>query len=261
MTADGLTEDAFLGGRLRLLQPAKGYRAGTDPVFLAAAVPAEAGERVLDLGTGVGTAALCLAARVPGLALHGVEIQPAYAGLAERNAAKAGAAMTVHRGDLMAMPAALKALSFDHVMMNPPFFPGRAATASPDAGRDRAQREGAAGLADWIAAGLRRLREGGRLTLIHRTERLAAILAALDGPAGDAAVLPLAGRAGRPAERVVVTARKARRGPLTLLPPFIVHAGSRHRADAPDFTPEANAILRGEAALPCSGPLDAVKRA
>ena len=85
-----LTCNDFLGGRVRLYQPVKGYRAGVDPVLLAAAVPARAGDHVLELGCGAGQALLCLAARVPGLRLTGVELQAAYADLARRNGALNG---------------------------------------------------------------------------------------------------------------------------------------------------------------------------
>ena len=117
-----LTEDAFLDGRVRLLQPIAGYRAATDPVFLAAACPARAGERVLDLGSGAGAAAFCLAARVPGVRVEGLERQPAYAALSERNAARNGVDWRVWRGDVAAPPAELRQISFDHVITNPPFF-------------------------------------------------------------------------------------------------------------------------------------------
>lgn len=167
-----LSRDGFLGGRLQLLQPVRGYRAATDPVLLAAFTPARPGERVLDLGCGAGTASLCLAARVAGLDLHGIELQPAYARLARRNATDNCVALTVHDGDLTRPPAALKALVFDQVLTNPPFHAGGAVTPPADLGRDQAHREQVP-LGDWIAAGLRRLRPGGHLTLIHRAERLA----------------------------------------------------------------------------------------
>lgn len=179
---DELTSDAFLDGRLRLWQPRKGYRAATDPVLLAAFTPARAGERVLELGLGAGAAALCLAMRVPGLDLHGLELQPAYAALARRNAEANGIALAVYEGDLRRPPPDLRALAFDHVMANPPFHPA-SASRGPDAGRDLAHREDAP-LAAWIDAGLRRLRPGGRIVLVHRAERLPEILAGLAGRAG-----------------------------------------------------------------------------
>ena len=69
-----LTEDGFLGGRLRILQPEKGVRAGIDSVFLAAAVPAHTGDSVFEAGIGPGVAALCLLARSPGVEVTGVEV-------------------------------------------------------------------------------------------------------------------------------------------------------------------------------------------
>jgi tRNA1(Val) A37 N6-methylase TrmN6 len=243
-----LTHDRFLDGRLRLWQPRTGYRAATDPVLLAAFVPARPGERVLELGCGVGAAALCLATRVPGLEIHGLEVQPAYAELARRNAAANRLALIVHDGDLRHPPAALRKLSFDLVMINPPYHPA-AATSSPDPGRDRSHREGEAPLAEWISAGLRRLRPGGRLVMIHRTARLDEVLAGVAGRAGSVEVLPVAARLGRPAARVLVRARKNRAGPLTLWPPLTLHEGNTHAADAESYTGEAQKLLRGMAEL------------
>jgi len=248
---DDLTTDPFLGGRLRLVQPRQGYRAATDPVFLAAAVAARPGERVLDLGCGAGAAIFCLGARVDGLQLHGLDLQPDYLALARRNGNLNGIALTVHQGDVTAMPGVLRQLAFDHVMMNPPYH--RAGDApSPVAGRDMAHREGEAVLADWIGAGLARLSPKGWLTLIHRAERLPEILRALDGLAGAIAVKPLVARAGREAGRVVVQARKGARAPFRLLAPLVLHEGPEHLRDGDDFSADATAILRTGTALDMS---------
>lgn len=247
LSAGPLTEDLLLGGRVRLSQPVAGYRAATDPLLLAAAVPARAGETVLELGLGAGAAALCLAARVQGVVLTGVEIQPEYAALARANAAANGVSLEVVEGDVAALPAALRARRFDHVMMNPPFHAH--GLASPVEGRDRAHREGEAGVGAWISAAVARARPRGRVTLIHRAERLPEILAALSGPAGEIAVLPLAARGGRAAKRVIVTARTQMRGPFRLLAPLVLHEGAAHSADGDDFTAAARAILRDGAAL------------
>ncbi|PZQ52220.1 MAG: methyltransferase [Rhodovulum sulfidophilum] len=243
-----LSEDGFLGGRLRIRQPVSGYRAATDPVFLAAFTPARAGQSVLELGCGAGVAILCLAARVPGLDLHGLEAQPGYAALARANAAANGIALAVHTGDLRRPPVELRGRSFDHVIANPPFYAGGTATAPRDPGRRAAHVE-EAGLGDWIDAGLRRLAPGGWLTLVHRAERLGAILAGLEGRAGSTVVLPVAPRSGRPAGRVLVRARKGAAGPLVLAPPLVVHRGASHAGDSGGYAPEAEQALRDAAPL------------
>jgi len=246
---DALTQDGFLGGRLRLWQPRHGYRAATDPVLLAAAIPAQAGDQVLDLGCGVGAAALCLAARVSDLQLTGLEVQLDYAALARRNAAETALPLDVLTGDVTAPPAHLRARQFDHVLTNPPFYGPSATTAPNDPGRDQAHREGAAGLEAFIDLALKRLRPGGTVTVIHRAERLGDILACLAPRTGDARVLPLAARAGRAAKRVIVQARKDRRGPLVLLAPLILHEGAIHERDGASYTSPVRGILEDAQAL------------
>lgn len=252
MSEDATTLDAFLGGRVTLRQPCHGYRAATDPVFLAAACPAKAGERVLELGCGVGAASLCLAARVPGLRLIGVERQAEYAALARENAARAGVDLSVIEADLAALPADLRQMRFDHVLANPPYFRPGEGSAAQDAGREAANREDTP-LNQWIATARARLEPGGWLTLIHLAERLPHCLTALATGFGAITVLPLQPRPGRAASRVVIRARKSARTPFRLLAPFLIHEGAEHGADAPDFTAQAQAILRAAAPLPFPG--------
>lgn len=240
-TKDQLSDDQFLYGRLRLWQPLRGYRAAIDPVLLAAACPAVAGESVLDLGCGVGAAVLCLAARVPDLRLTGLELQPGYADLARRNAARNGIALEVAEGDLRHMPAALRR-DFDQVICNPPYYPA-GGTPSPVADRATAMQVEEVALADWIAIAARRLRPGGWLTMITGADALPELLAGL-GKLGSASVLPLAAREGRAAKRVILRARKGGRAQFRLLAPFVLHHGASHDGDREDYTPEANRILR-----------------
>lgn len=236
---DALEAHDFLGGRLSLLQPRKGYRSGVDAVYLAAAAPAKPGETVLDLGCGAGVAAFCLASRVPNLTLHGLEVQPSYAALAERNAS--GAAFTIHRGSVSDPPASLRALSIDGVIANPPYY---REGSGPESGVKHTAHLESAPLADWIDCALRRLRPGGWLAMIQRAERLPDILSGLAGRAGDIRIRPVAGRIGRDATRVVVKARKGSRAPFTLCAPLIEHDGPAHLSDGDDFSAEAAAVLR-----------------
>ena len=245
---EDLDSHGFLGGRIAVLQPRGGYRSGADTVLLAAACPARPGQRVLDLGCGAGVATFCLAARVGGLALHGLEVQPAYADLARRNADALGIAMTVHEGDVAAPPRTLRAVEVDHVILNPPYFEDAASSAVRDPGKDRAFRADAP-VEKWIDAGLRRLVPGGWLAMVHRAACLPAILAALEGRAGAVSILPLAPRAGRPADRLILRARKGAATPLTLHAPFVMHDGERHVRDGDPLSQAAERVLRHGAAL------------
>lgn len=244
-----LTTDRFLGGRLEITQPANGFRAGIDAVLLAAAVPAQPGERVLELGCGVGTASLCLAERVAGLDLTGVEIQPDYADLARDNAVRAGRAMVVFAADLQALPAEIASRDFDQVFANPPYYHRAGRDAAQDAGRDLALA-GQTPLSAWIDCAVRRLRPGGCLTVIQRPDRVPELLGALDARMGAIEFLPLIPREGRPASLVLIRARKGRRTPFSLRAPLVMHRGARHEMDADDYQPEVAKVLRNVAALP-----------
>ncbi len=246
--ADGLSQDAFLGGRLSVWQPVRGYRAGIDPLLLAAAVTAVAGESVLELGCGAGVASLCLGSRVPGLLLAGVEVQAAYAELARLNADANDIAVEVVNADLTALPGNLRARSFDHVMMNPPYFDRTQGTASSDTGRDVALGGGTP-LAAWVDAATKRLVPGGWLTLIQRTARLSDVLASLDDRVGSVTVWPVAARTGRAADLFLLRAKKGGHAPFRMLFPLLLHGGDRHLSDAKDYTPAINAVLRDGAGL------------
>ncbi|ABC23749.1 methyltransferase small [Rhodospirillum rubrum F11] len=236
-------EDGLLDGRLRLMQPVDGYKVAIDSVLLAAAVDAAPGAHVLDAGAGTGAALLCLAARRPDLRVTGLELQALHAGLChwsiELNAL-AGRAR-VMAGDLDRPPPELRATPFDAVMTNPPFT--SAGTPPPDGGRARAMMEGMA-LERWVARCLALLRPKGRFFAVHRADRLDDLISALTGRAGEITVLPLWSRAGRPAERVIVAARKGVRGGARLLPGLVLH-----QADATAYTDETTALLRSGKAL------------
>lgn len=245
------TDSAFLCGQLQVLQPRHGYRAGADPVFLAAAVEADPGQSVLDLGCGVGTALLCLSARVTGLDLTGVELQPHLVGLAEQNIRRNGATARVLEADISKLPDEVRARHFDHVMTNPPFFDRDLGTAADDTGREQGRGESTS-LANWLDIALRRTAPKGRLTLINRIERLPACLAALQGRAGDVVVLPLLPRRERSAKLFLMTAKKDAKGAFSLRAPFILHDGDRHEQDKDSYSARAQDILRRGQALSLS---------
>jgi tRNA1(Val) A37 N6-methylase TrmN6 len=258
------TRDSLLDGRVRYAQPREGFRSGIEPVLLAAAVPARHGEHVLEGGSGAGAALLCLAARVPGVHGVGVEVDPSLVALALQNAAANSAAeLRFVARDLLEMSAAHRhpgesgdpdrlgprfrgddAARFDHVFANPPYHPADA-TTSPIAARESAKRSRPGLLRDWAAALAAPLRQRGTLTFILPAALLPeAIDAVRTAGCQPASVLPLWPKRGRPAKLVLLQAVKGGRMKLRLLPGLVLHAESG------GFTPEADAILRGGAALP-----------
>lgn len=229
-----LTEDALLGGRVRLLQPSRGYRVAIDAVLLAAAVDAAPGERVLDLGTGVGAVGLCIAARVPGCNIVGIELQSELAALAVRNAALNGAGnrMQTIVHDL-AHPLPQDIANFDHVATNPPYLAAAVADPSPNRSKALATVESSANLVRWLAVATGALKPTGTLTAIHRSDRLEEILDCLACLGwGNVIVKRLP-----PAGRILVQARSGARAQHESQPLFLHAPGG-------GYTDQVEAILR-----------------
>jgi len=246
-----VSENRLLGGRVRLRQPVTGYRAAIDPVLLAATVPATAGERVLDVGSGPGAAGLCLAARVPGVRLTLLEADVHAAERARENAALAAAdpPIAVVEADVAAAPCGLGRAVFDHVLTNPPFMEPERGTPATARGRS-ARHEGGVPLADWIRACVLWVRAGGTVTVVHRADRCDQLIAAMVAAGlGGIAVLPLWPRAGEPAKRLIVQGRRGSRARARLLPGLVLHGDVLH-GETGTFTAAADAVLRGATALP-----------
>jgi tRNA1(Val) A37 N6-methylase TrmN6 len=249
---DDVSDDAVLGGRLILRQPSKGHRVGHDAILLAAACAARPGQRLIDLGAGVGAAGLAVACRVDELAVTLVEIDPVLVALARANAERNGLAARVDAACLdVAAPAAAFAAArlppdvADHVLMNPPF--NAADNPSPDRARRLAHAARSDTLAQWVGVAARLLRPAGTLTLIWRADGLTKLLAAVAGEFGAVTILPVHPKPNAPAIRVLVRADKGSGAPLALLPGLLLaDEGGRP-------TQEAEAVLREGAPLPLAG--------
>ena len=232
----------LLGGRVSYRQLLGGHRTGIEPVLLAAAVPARAGDTVAEGGTGAGAGLLCLDARVPGIAGLGIEADAALVRLARENFAANGAAATVLHDRLPALGHDLPAL--DHAFANPPWF-SPVDPASPDPRRRLARQAPAPGLLhDWAAALGRTLRAGGTLALV--------VPAGAHGEAADAlaaagcgglVLFPLWPRAGTNARIAIVRGIRASRSPNRIARGLTLHA------EGGGYTPEADAVLRDGAPL------------
>ena len=230
------TDDGFLDGRVRVRQLTRGFRSGLDAVMLVAAVPARAGQRVLELGAGAGVASLCLAARVPGCTIVGVEIDHELVSVANQNAAANGMNDRVRfvQGDVRDLAPELRT-PFDHVLCNPPFH-GEEGEISPDRSRAQALQD-SGDLGRWLEIGTRRTASNGAFTIIVRADRLSQALCAL--PNCGVTVFPLWPKRDAPAKRVMIQLRQGSRAPFVLLPGMMLHERDGR------YTPEADAVLRG----------------
>lgn len=232
-----------LDKRVKLLQPAAGFRTSLDSVMVAAACPAASGDTVLDLGCGVGGAAFCLLDRIPNCHVTGIDIQHAYIDLAQQNIAlnkKENQTQFLLCNIRTARPETL-GQRFDHVICNPPYLEAGTYTPSPDQGRATAlgHTEEETGLEDWTDAAFHNLKSGGSLTLIHRADMTDRIIRALGKRFGGIEIIPLWPRAGEAAKRVILRARKDRKSPATLWPGLVLHEENG------SYTPETESILRG----------------
>ena len=250
MTDPGeFTEDAFLGGQLRLRQPKSGHRAGHDAMLLAAATSARSGDRVVDFGAGVGAAGLAVAKRVAGIELILVEVDEALAGLARGNAGSNAIAADAVVLDVTSTAEAFAAAglspdSVDVVLMNPPFNDAARHRASPDKAREIAHMATAATLESWIHAARRILKSGGLLSLIWRADGLLEVLAALDRGFGSLAILPVHGDAKMPAIRVLIRAIKGGKAPTQM------HAALMLNDESAVPNKQVQDVLAGKGVLP-----------
>jgi tRNA1(Val) A37 N6-methylase TrmN6 len=246
-----VTDDAFLGDRLYILQPSSGYRAGIDAVLLAASIKGSPAElTILDCGSGVGTVGLCVAVRCPDARVTLVEREPVLIDLARRNIDRNGlqARVAVIPGDVTApaqKPEAplLPAQSFDHVLANPPYHDDLGGTPARNPLKRASHAMPADALGSWVRFAARMNRPGGRVTVIHKADALPALLTALENRYGAIAVTPIHPYADKPAGRVLVSGIKGSRAPLELRPPVVLHEVGG------GFTPYVGRILRQGAPL------------
>lgn len=246
-----IAEDRLFGERLRLLQPRRGHRVGTDAVLLAATTPEGFAGHVADLGAGVGAVGLAAALLAPAASVTLVERHAGALDLARRNVGLNGAEarVSVVGADLFSAADRRETglrNSADLVLTNPPFHDEGQVRRSPDAARRAAHVLEGGSLDDWLRACADIARPGATLVVVHRVDVLRELMAGFDGRFGAIAVRPVHPRHDQPAVRVLVAGVKGSRAPLQLLPPLVLHEADGR------FTPLAAAIHRGEARIAVS---------
>ena len=238
-----ITEDSFLGGKLNLLQPKKGFRAGLDSVLLAASVNAKSGEKVFEIGAGVGTVLFCLMNRISGLNATAIEIMQEYHSLLLINAKKNKFKANLILGDLFTNEK-LKKESFDQIFFNPPYYPVSNYKISDNKLLEIAHIEYPGILKKMLNIALKRCKPYGYITLIHRPARISDILSILKNEAGDIKILPIVSSNSKNASRMIIRARKSAKGDTKLLNPLYLYKDSKKMGQKKQYTSEIQNILR-----------------
>ncbi len=221
------TCDSILGGRIRVIQPRKGYRFSVDALLLARFVRPRPRERVLELGAGSGVVSMLVAALYGVREVVALEKDAALVAMARRSAELNGIdSMRTVVADLRERRIhGLAANSFDLVIANPPYRAVASGRESPIPARRVARSETEGTLEDFVAAATRYARHRGTVGFVFLAERSAELLAAMRArriePKRIRFVHP---RADRAASAILVEARKGGGIGVEVEPPLVLYA-------------------------------------
>lgn len=220
------TKDQFLGNKVILKQSKEGLRATSDAVLLAALVPIEKDDTLLDVGAGNGVIGCCCYARVPCF-VTAVEIQDNLCFLIQENAKLNKQEIKIVHHDIFRQPDPLKGILFHHVVSNPPFY-----EIGQDVRHNFEQRKAYVqdfDLQKWIDYCLKHLRSKGSFNLIHRPEMLPEILPILSQKLGNIEIFPIVSKAGEKACRILIRGYLNKKGALVLHSPLVMHTNGNQR--------------------------------
>ena len=240
------TKDSFLGGGIRIWQPKKGYRAGIDPILLAASVNVSAGQKVLDLGCGVGTASFAIGYRVKNVELYGIEIQKVFADLADLNSKENGIEFQVECTNISNLSSNITSKNFDHVIANPPYFDRKSSVRGINVSKEKSFGD-TRPISEWLKVAAKRTKPKGFVHFIVRSDRLMEIFTNMPNSLGSLVITPVISRKNENAKLTILHAKKNGRAGFIISSPIILHplkSGSRGK-----YVPEVDNVLRNGASL------------
>ena len=240
------TKDSFLGGGIRIWQPKKGYRAGIDPILLAATVNVSAGQKVLDLGCGVGTASFAIGYRVKNVELYGIEIQKVFADLADLNSKENGIEFQVECTNISNLSSNITSKNFDHVIANPPYFDRKSSVRGINVSKEKSFGD-TLPISEWLKVAAKRAKPKGFVHFIVRSDRLMEIFTNMPNSLGSLVITPVISRKNENAKLTILHAKKNGRAGFIISSPIILHplkSDSREK-----YVPEVDKVLRNGASL------------
>ena len=243
---DEFTKDSFLGGGIRIWQPKKGYRAGIDPILLAASVNVSAGQKVLDLGCGVGTASFAIGYRVKNVELYGIEIQKVFADLADLNSKENGIELQVECSNISNLSSNITSKNFDHVIANPPYFDRKSSVRGINLSKEKSFGD-TLPISEWLKVAAKRAKPKGFVHFIVRSDRLMEIFTNMPNSLGSLVITPVISRKNENAKLTILHAKKNGRAGFIISSPIVLHpleSDSREK-----YVPEVEKVLRNGASL------------
>ena len=243
---NGFTKDSFLGGGIRIWQPKKGYRAGIDPILLAASVNVSAGQKVLDLGCGVGTASFAIGYRVKNVELYGIEIQKVFADLADLNSKENGIELQVECSNISNLSYNITSKNFDHVIANPPYFDRKSSVRGVNLSKEKSFGD-TLPISEWLKVAAKRAKPKGFVHFILRSDRLIEVFTNMPNSLGSLVITPVISRKNENAKLTILHAKKNGRAGFIISSPIVLHprkSGSREK-----YVPEVDKVLRNGTSL------------
>ena len=240
------TKDSFLGGGIRIWQPKKGYRAGIDPILLAASVNVSAGQKVLDLGCGVGTASFAIGYRVKNVELYGIEIQKVFADLADLNSKENGIELQVECSNISNLSYNITSKNFDHVIANPPYFDRKSSVRGINLSKEKSFGD-TLPISEWLKVAAKRAKPKGFVHFIVRSDRLMEIFTNMPNSLGSLVITPVISRKNENAKLTILHAKKNGRAGFIISSPIVLHP---QKSDVREkYIPEVDKVLRNGASL------------
>ena len=243
---DEITKDSFLGGGIEIWQPKKGYRAGIDPILLAASVNVSAGQKVLDLGCGVGTASFAIGYRVKNVELYGIEIQKVFADLADLNSKENGIELQVECSNISNLSSNITSKNFDHVIANPPYFDRNSSVRGINSSKEKSFGD-TRPISEWLKVAAKRAKPKGFVHFIVRSDRLMEIFTNMPNSLGSLVITPVISRKNQNAKLTILHAKKNGRAGFVISSPIILHPLKNDSQEK--YVPEVDQVLRNGASL------------